>query len=283
MRSEGVGVLGAAVSGARALGDVEMCFAVGTPPPLLACSRAGSSLSRLRPSAVERCPGPTASPFFGRPPRKASPNTRLLLTSTSSSRRRRSQGAGKLARRAATPTWLGTAPPAPPSAGACMCGNGSTYGGFSHRGGSGGGGGGYPGAYSSGGPYGAMAGGSAGAGPGGAYGPDGSGATPQPRDTFGVSARCAATLQRMSYFPPPQRPYIFFLEATDSQSLVTAVSRHMAGALQAGRGGAGYVAVLKGRRGLQVASELGRTSVSCFANCPVPSQRKDHAEVTGCS
>ncbi|GIL67564.1 hypothetical protein Vafri_20923, partial [Volvox africanus] len=64
-----------------------------------------------------------------------------------------------------------------------------------------------------------------------AYGSDG-GSGPQPRDTFGLSARCATILQRLSYFPQPQRPYIFFLEATDSQSLVSAISRHMAGVLQ---------------------------------------------------
>ncbi|GLI71729.1 hypothetical protein VaNZ11_017023 [Volvox africanus] len=64
-----------------------------------------------------------------------------------------------------------------------------------------------------------------------ACGPDG-GSGPQPRDTFGLSARYATILQRLSYFPQPQRPYIFFLEATDSQSLVSAISRHMAGVLQ---------------------------------------------------
>ncbi|GFR46969.1 hypothetical protein Agub_g8621, partial [Astrephomene gubernaculifera] len=45
-------------------------------------------------------------------------------------------------------------------------------------------------------------------------------------------ARCATMLHRLSYFPAPQRPYIFFLEATDSQSLLAAVSRHMAATLQ---------------------------------------------------
>ncbi|GIM17143.1 hypothetical protein Vretimale_19668 [Volvox reticuliferus] len=115
--------------------------------------------------------------------------------------------------------------------------NNSSYGGgFSNRAGVGGGsvlpasGSAYGGGSTGG--YGALGGGSGGtAGLGSTYVPDGGGG-PQPRDTFALSARCAATLQRLSYFPPPQRPYIFFLEATDSQSLVSAVSRHMAGVLQ---------------------------------------------------
>ncbi len=50
--------------------------------------------------------------------------------------------------------------------------------------------------------------------------------------SYGLAARCAAILSRLPAFPPPQRPFVFFLEAADSHLLLTAVARCMAGVLQ---------------------------------------------------
>lgn len=50
--------------------------------------------------------------------------------------------------------------------------------------------------------------------------------------SYGLAARCAAILSRLPAFPQPQRPFVFFLEASDSHLLLTAVARCMAGVLQ---------------------------------------------------
>lgn len=137
-------------------------------------------------------------------------------------------------------------------------------------------------------PAASAGGGGAGGGFAGGGDPAGSSGVGGARDVFGPASRCVEILQQLRRlaFPPAQRPFVFFLEAVDSQRLAHALARRMARQLQVGwrgwvgggwgRGdGGGWLAGQPG------AGEGGRGMTRGLARCGSASDALEHMLMWG--